>query len=150
LPPLASCYFRTLTSSLRATKTLRKNLHLQHGTRPRLSASTSIVANHHSLLESGVAETRYREGVLVRLASQTLPRARDMAEGIKAAHPPFLSSSPAPLAEDFARQQISKQLRGNFHSTSLTTSLPTMVSAVNKTALHPAGLQYVHHACCMH
>merc|ERR1712000_171865 len=47
----------------------------------------------------------------------------------------------SPLAEDFARQQISKQARGNFHSTSLTTSVPTMVSAVNKTSLHPAGLQ---------
>ena len=67
-----------------------------------------------------------------------------MAEGIKAVTPPFrYSTSISPLAEDFARQQISKQARGNFHSTSLTTSVPTMVSAVNKTSLHPAGLQYV-------
>ena len=65
-------------------------------------------------------------------------------EGIKAVFtPPLPQPSPGPLAEDFARQQISKQLRGNFHSTSLTNSLPTMVSAVNKTALHPAGLQSV-------
>jgi phosphoenolpyruvate carboxykinase (ATP) len=65
-----------------------------------------------------------------------------MAEGIKADTPPFRSTSPGPLAEDFTRQQIAKQQRGNFHSSSLTSSVTTMVSnSVNKTALHPAGLQ---------
>jgi hypothetical protein len=67
-----------------------------------------------------------------------------MAEGIKAVTPPLRSTSFDPLAEDFARQQIFKQQRGNYHSSSLTTPSSTMVSAVNKTSLHPAGLQYVH------
>ena len=50
-------------------------------------------------------------------------------------------------AEDFARQQVSKQQRSNYHSSSLTTSsssscFHTMVSpSVNKTGLHPAGVQ---------
>ena len=45
--------------------------------------------------------------------------------------------SPAPpLEQDFIRQQIAKQQKGNFHSTSLK-----MVSSVNKTALHPGGVQ---------
>ncbi|KAI5199570.1 ATP-utilizing phosphoenolpyruvate carboxykinase [Aureobasidium subglaciale] len=41
-----------------------------------------------------------------------------------------------PLEQDFIRQQIAKQQKGNFHSTSLK-----MVSSVNKTALHPGGVQ---------
>jgi len=45
--------------------------------------------------------------------------------------------SPAPpLEQDFIRQQIAKQQKGNFHSTSLK-----MVSSVNKTNLHPSGVQ---------
>ena len=47
-------------------------------------------------------------------------------------------------ADDFTKQQIAKQQRSNFHSTSLTRSLSSMVSTtVNKTALHPSGVQYV-------
>lgn len=45
--------------------------------------------------------------------------------------------SPAPpLQQDYIRQQISKQQKNNFHSTSLK-----MVSTVNKTNLHPGGIQ---------
>ena len=47
-------------------------------------------------------------------------------------------------ADDFTKQQIAKQQRSNFHSTSLTRSLSSMVpTTVNKTALHPSGVQYV-------
>ena len=54
--------------------------------------------------------------------------------------PPIRPSSPGLLSADFARQQISKQQRNNYHS----SSLRTMVSnSVNKTALHPSGVQYV-------
>jgi phosphoenolpyruvate carboxykinase (ATP) len=65
--------------------------------------------------------------------------------GIKEASDPVIrTASPAPLAQDFARQQVSKQQRSNFHSTSLSPLLlHTMVSTVNKTNLHPSGLQYV-------
>jgi hypothetical protein len=57
--------------------------------------------------------------------------------------PVIRPSSPAPLAQDFARQQVSKQQRSNYHSSSLASSIPrTMVSqSVNKTGLHPAGVQ---------
>jgi hypothetical protein len=57
--------------------------------------------------------------------------------------PVIRTSSPAPLAQDFARQQVSKQQRSNHHSSSLSSSiLHIMVSpSVNKTGLHPAGVQ---------
>jgi hypothetical protein len=43
----------------------------------------------------------------------------------------------------FLTDQIAKQQRSNFHSTSLRT-VATMVSqSVNKTALHPKGVEYV-------
>lgn len=59
--------------------------------------------------------------------------------------PVIRTASPAPLAQDFARQQVSKQQRSNYHSSSLASAIPrTMVSqSVNKTGLHPAGVQYV-------
>jgi hypothetical protein len=55
---------------------------------------------------------------------------------------PALPNSPT----DFLKQQLSKQQNNNFHSSSLKTALSTieMVSQnVNKTALHPGGVQYV-------
>lgn len=62
---------------------------------------------------------------------------------------PYRPISPAPpLALDFARQQVSKQQRSNFHSTSISplfqrTSAKMVSSPVNKTNLHPSGVQYV-------
>jgi phosphoenolpyruvate carboxykinase (ATP) len=46
------------------------------------------------------------------------------------------------LAQDFARQQVSKQQRSNFHSSSISPVLNfNMVSqTVNKTNLHPSGV----------
>jgi hypothetical protein len=68
-----------------------------------------------------------------------------LARGIKEASDPVIRT--ASPAQDFARQRVSKQQRSNFHSTSLSPlSANTMVSqssAVNKTNLHPGGLQYV-------
>ncbi|KAK7183697.1 phosphoenolpyruvate carboxykinase [Paraphaeosphaeria sporulosa] len=57
--------------------------------------------------------------------------------------PLIRTSSPAPLAQDFARQQVSKQQRSNYHSSSISSKVAsTMVSqSVNKTGLHPAGVQ---------
>lgn len=50
--------------------------------------------------------------------------------------------SPAPaLHQDFVRQQIEKQHDNNFHSTSLRLLHTTMISTVNKTNLHPGGIQ---------
>ncbi|MCJ1325086.1 Protein kinase C-like 1 [Thelotrema lepadinum] len=43
-------------------------------------------------------------------------------------------SSPGPLSNDFARQQVAKQQKNNYHSSSLNTM------NVNKTLLHPQGV----------
>lgn len=54
------------------------------------------------------------------------------------------SAQPAtlpPLSADFARQQAIKQEGNNYHSSSLRTMIPN--SSVNKTNLHPGGVQYV-------
>jgi phosphoenolpyruvate carboxykinase (ATP) len=60
------------------------------------------------------------------------------------AGPVIRTASPAPLAQDFARQQVSKQQRSNFHSSSISPLLANMAPpAVNKTNLHPSGLKYV-------
>jgi phosphoenolpyruvate carboxykinase (ATP) len=67
-----------------------------------------------------------------------------MASIKDASDPVIRTASPAPLAQDFARQQVSKQQRSNFHSTSISPLLANMAPpAVNKTNLHPSGLKYV-------
>ena len=52
-------------------------------------------------------------------------------------HSDFRPNSPGPLSSDFARQQISKQQRNNYHSSSLSKM------NVNQTNLHPHGVTYV-------
>lgn len=54
--------------------------------------------------------------------------------------PPGRSNSPGPLTSDFFQQQVAKQRNNNYHSTSLRKMGPT---SVNRTALHPGGVQYV-------
>jgi phosphoenolpyruvate carboxykinase (ATP) len=44
------------------------------------------------------------------------------------------TSSPGPLQSDFIRQQVNKQAKSNYHSTSLRTM------NVNRTNLHPSGV----------
>jgi hypothetical protein len=52
--------------------------------------------------------------------------------------PPIRPTSPSPSSQDIARQTITKQQNSNYRS----TSLKKMVShSVNKTALHPSGVQ---------
>jgi hypothetical protein len=53
-------------------------------------------------------------------------------------------ASPGPLAADFFQQQIAKQRNNNYHSTSLRNMVAT---SVNRTALHPGGVQYVEPSC---
>ena len=48
--------------------------------------------------------------------------------------PDVRTASPGPLANDFARQQVTKQQRNNYHSSSLKTM------NVNQTSLHPHGV----------
>ena len=49
----------------------------------------------------------------------------------------------AKLNADWVKQQMEKQQQGNFHSSSLKKLGPSMASAssVNRTALHPGGVQ---------
>ena len=47
--------------------------------------------------------------------------------------------SPGPLHSDFIRQQVAKQKQNNYHS----SSLKMITQSVNRTALHPGGVQYV-------
>jgi hypothetical protein len=54
--------------------------------------------------------------------------------------PPARPDSPGPLAADFFQQQLAKQRNNNYHSTSLRNMVAT---SVNRTALHPGGVQYV-------
>lgn len=56
-------------------------------------------------------------------------------------------ASPGPLYSDFFQQQVAKQRNNNYHSTSLRNMVAT---SVNRTALHPGGVQYVfpYLPCC--
>ena len=63
-----------------------------------------------------------------------------MASGENIHIPPLRPDSPGPLYSDFVQQQIAKQRNNNYHSTSLRTMVAT---SVNRTALHPGGVQYV-------
>lgn len=57
---------------------------------------------------------------------------------------PIRSYTPGPpdSSNNFLSEQISKQQRSNFHSSSLKSSSVTMVAnSVNKTALHPGGVE---------
>lgn len=55
--------------------------------------------------------------------------------------PPLRPVSPGPAHSDFIRQQIAKQQYNNYHS----SSLKMIAKSVNRTALHPGGVQYVDH-----
>ena len=49
-------------------------------------------------------------------------------------------ASLAPFESDYARQQHQKQLKNNYHSSSLAMMFP---QNVNRTSLHPGGVEYV-------
>ncbi len=57
------------------------------------------------------------------------------ADALRQEFPAVRVSSPGPLAGDFARQQIAKQQKNNYHSSSLRTM------NVNQTSLHPHGVE---------
>jgi phosphoenolpyruvate carboxykinase (ATP) len=62
----------------------------------------------------------------------------------EASDPVIQTATSPPLAQDFARHQVSKQQRSSFHSSSISPLSATMAPpAVNKTNLHPGGLKYV-------
>lgn len=53
------------------------------------------------------------------------------------------SAAPPGAATDFLKEQIFKQEKSNFHSSSLNSAVVTvgMSKPVNKTSLHPSGVQ---------
>lgn len=55
--------------------------------------------------------------------------------------PPVRAYTPGPPngSDNFLKEQIAKQQKGNFHSTSLKTTVKMVAQSVNKTALHPGG-----------
>jgi hypothetical protein len=87
-----------------------------------------------------------------RASTSTVPRLGDKmslpSSGINTRPAPPMRAYTPPLPDPdsssiFLTDQIAKQQRSNFHSTSLRT-VATMVSqSVNKTALHPKGVEYV-------
>lgn len=56
---------------------------------------------------------------------------------------PVRSYTPGPpdASNDFLKEQINKQQRSNFHSTSLNKSISMVANPVNRTALHPGGVE---------
>jgi phosphoenolpyruvate carboxykinase (ATP) len=91
------------------------------------SAPYTLAAPRHSIASLSANDA-------VRMAAQ---------RGIKETSDPVIrTASPAPLAQDFARQQVSRQQRSNFHSTSLNPILTNnmVTNTVNKTNLHPSGV----------
>jgi phosphoenolpyruvate carboxykinase (ATP) len=89
--------------------------------------------SHYYALETARSTSALQLGDVV-----TMPSIKETSD------PVIRTASPAPLAQDFARQQVSKQQRSNFHSSSISPLLATMAPpAVNKTNLHPSGLKYV-------
>lgn len=108
--------------------------------------------SHSDLLRG---ESRHHCGagsITSRASSSFVPRLGDRmsppASGINTRPaPPMRAYTPPPPDPDssstFLTDQIAKQQRSNFHSSSL--QYVTMVSqSVNKTALHPKGVEYVH------
>jgi phosphoenolpyruvate carboxykinase (ATP) len=91
--------------------------------------------SHYYTLESARSTSALKLEAVV-----TMPAIKETSD------PVIRTASPAPLTQDFARQQVSKQQRSNFHSSSISSLLATMAPpAVNKTNLHPSGLKCVPH-----
>lgn len=113
---------------------------------PALSALFSYPLPNDTRLATRRRLGQLHRGTLETARSTSVVIVRDvtsMAHLKERPDPVIWSASPAPLAQDFARQQVSKQQRSNFHSTSISSALPSTMPAVNQTNLHPGGLKYV-------
>lgn len=108
-----------------------------------------------ALIQSAARALARPRPSIARLSIQSVVRMD--SRGIKRPQNPLLSSAThSTLAQDFARQQVSKQQHSNFHSSSISPILNfNMVSqSVNKTNLHPSGVVCVSlsspsHASCL-
>lgn len=61
--------------------------------------------------------------------------------------PENLPRPQTPLSKDFAAQQRQKQLGNNYHSSSLAQMINP--NSVNKTSLHPGGVESVYASSLM-
>lgn len=106
-------------------------------TRLRLSPASTALTNHRALHRR---TKRDSPSSLNRLPKQLLTMTSIKGNPDPA---PLRSSSPPPLSKDFARQVVSKQQRSNFHSSSISIGVANkmVTQSVNKTALHPTGVQ---------
>lgn len=103
---------------------------------PRL-AFASIYGNHRRL-DSVLSPDIFRATVEKQTSHTWSNSIMAPAENINI--PPGAPSEPGPLYSDFFQQQVAKQRNNNYHSTSLRNMVAT---SVNRTALHPGGVQYV-------
>lgn len=77
------------------------------------------------------------------LQFERMAQTTNTVDNAQSSNPPKRSVSPGPVLEqDFVRQQVQKQQKNNFHSTALK-QLNMVSQTVNKTALHPGGIEYV-------
>ena len=53
------------------------------------------------------------------------------------------ASTGSTVSADYQRQQFERQRKNNYHSSSLAMMLPQNAHNVNKTGLHPGGVEYV-------
>lgn len=106
---------------------------------PSRSANT-LAPGKQDIVGRGASHRAYTSTVPSKMS---LPKS---GGGINTRPAPPLRAYTPPLPDPsstFIQDQVAKQQRGNFHSTSLRT-ISTMVSqSVNKTALHPKGVEYV-------
>jgi len=107
---------------------------------PRVPTGTPITQTFTLVQSAPHTLARSRPSIRRLTANQIL---RMVSRGIKgAANPVVGSTSSTSLAQDFVRQQVSKQQRSNFHSTSISPLLHNkmVTQTVNKTNLHPSGV----------
>lgn len=121
--------------------------------RTRLPLRPDYQSRHRSVYTLGPGnQDIVGQGASHRASTSTVPRLEDKmslpSRGINTRPAPPVRAYTPPLPDPdssstFLSDQIAKQQRSNFHSTSLRT-VATMVSqSVNKTALHPKGVEYV-------
>lgn len=104
--------------------------------RPRLAPGNQDIVGQK-------ASHRAFTSCVPRLGDQMSPPASGIntrpAPPVRAYTPP----PPDPDSSTFLTDQVAKQQRSNFHSTSLRTVSTMVAQTVNRTALHPKGVEYV-------
>jgi hypothetical protein len=132
-----------LDSAPRSPDPVRTRVHYVQATQSRPRSVYILAPGNQDIVGQGASH---------RASTSTVPRLRDEMSlplrGINTRPAPPMRAYTPPLPDPdsssvFLTDQIAKQQRSNFHSTSLRT-VATMVSqSVNKTALHPKGVEYV-------